>query len=62
MTILDAVGPILFRQTRCVVAWRFSKVLSAELGHRHFYFERVANDVSIKMAKSGPCLGLGIRI
>ena len=57
---VGAGGSKLTWQAKASVAWRFSKVLSAELGYRHFYFERVADEVSSKMAKSGPYLGLGI--
>jgi hypothetical protein len=53
-------GSELTWQAKGAVAWRFSRVLSAEVGYRHFYFERVNNGVSNKQAKSGVYLGLGI--
>ena len=53
-------GSELTWQARGAVAWRFSNLLSAEAGYRHFYFERVNKSVSTKQTKSGFYLGLGI--
>jgi hypothetical protein len=53
-------GSKLTWQAKGAVAWRFSRVLSAEVGYRHFSFERVNKNVSNKQAKSGFYLGLGI--
>ncbi len=53
-------GSELTWQARGAVAWRFSRVLSAEAGYRNFYFERVNKGVSNEQTKSGFYLGLGI--
>jgi hypothetical protein len=58
---IGAGGSQLTWQAKGAVDWRLSRVLSLEVGYRHFYFDRFANDTSTKMAKSGFYTGLGIR-
>jgi len=60
---VGAGGSVLTWQAKAGVLWRFSRVLSAELGYRHSYFEREVEEGgdSFKMAKSGFYIGLGIK-
>ena len=58
---VGAGGSQLTWQAKGAVDWRLSRVLSLEVGYRHFYFDRFANDTSTKMAKAGFYTGLIIR-
>lgn len=60
---VGAGGSKLTWQGKVGVIWTFSRVLSAQLGYRHQYFERETGEEgdSFKMAKSGFYTGLGIR-
>ncbi len=60
---VGAGGSKLTYQGKIGVIWAFSRVVSAQLGYRHQYFERVTDEQgdSFKMAKSGFYVGLGFR-